>query len=77
MISGEPLSQSSPSSSQNMVLSTQDDNGMDIDQPTQSSVNDDDSVLPGSDPVPQVKMMLVGEKDLERTTNIFKELTRC
>ncbi|KAK7695432.1 hypothetical protein QCA50_000068 [Cerrena zonata] len=74
MISGEPLSQSSPSSSQNMVLSTQDDNGMDIDQPTQSSVNDDDSVLPGSDPVPQVKMMLVGEKDLEHAKTKYARI---
>lgn len=52
-----------------MALSTQEDDGMDIDQPTQSqsSSNDNESIDPDSESVPQVKMTLVGEKDLERT----------
>ena len=46
---------------------------MDIDQPTQSTT--DERVMDlDSDPVPQVKMTLVGEQDLERTPNVTLSL---
>ena len=73
MVSGEPFAQPNPPSSQAMVLSTQEDDGMDIDQPTQSTT--DERVMDlDSDPVPQVKMTLVGEQDLERTPNVTLSL---